>query len=172
MLGKFYPARATACKHGRCAAFFKPCKKLGRFFHYGQIRSHVHIEALYVAELLYSRNHFALHVGADGQTESLPQSRPYGRRREENDFLFGIDYSPPHVRDGALFIQRADGAGDNALTAIYAGRKRQRNVERRAYDFGVTPVFGTYCADSLLLARGDATRTHDAFGVIPHNRRG
>ena len=137
------------------------------FFHNGEVGGNVHIKALDIAELSDCGNHFPLDVSADGQSERFSQSRPYRRSSEEHDFLFGVDYRAPDVGDVTLFIERAHGAGNDALSAIHAGRMRQRNVVRRTYGFGVSPVFRTYRTYRLIGAGRNAPCTHNAFAVIP-----
>ena len=170
MFEEFYPRGAAAREHGRGAAALYPVYKLGRLLHYREVGGDIHVEALYVAELFYGGDHLALHVCAYGQTERLSQSCAHGGCGVEHHLLFIVYDCAPYVGHGRLFVQRAHGAGDYALAAVYAGSEREGYVVRRADNLCITPVFGAYRAYRLVLARRNAAGAEYALRIVPYHR--
>ena len=163
MFEELDPRGAAACEHRRSAAVFKPGYELRGLLHNGEVGGYVHIETLYVAELLYGGDHFALHIGAYGQAERLSKRCADGRRGIEYHLLFIVDYRAPDIGHGRLFVERAYGAGHYALSAVYAGREGKRHIVGRAYDLCIAAVFGAYCSYRLVFARSHAARAEYAL---------
>ena len=164
------PSGAAGGNHRQYAAVLDAVDQLGALLHNGKVRAEIGIEYLVKAQAAHGGHHFAGNAGADGQAKFLAQGGADGGRGLNADDLFRIGQGGPYFIDFALFMQRAYGAGFNALAAVHTGAVRQGFAEGRAYR-GVKAAFGHADGADLLyiLADGDAAAAMDALGVVAHD---
>ena len=88
--------------------------------------------------------------------------------------LIGISDRIPYIVDIALFIERADRTGNDALSASYAAGRVQPFIKGRTYTHVETAADLADRADLLhVVAGGDAAQALDALVVVAHYiRRG
>ena len=169
LLHELDPRGAAGGEHGHRLARLDAVDELARLFHDGQVRGHVHVEHFAGTQAADRGDHLALNVGADGHIERLAQRRADGGRREEHDLLGRIRERLPDLVDRGALGERADGAGDDALTAAHAHRFKEGHIERAADMHVEAAPDGTDRVDVLLSARRDAAHAVDALVVVSHH---
>ena len=171
---KFDPCGTAGGKHGHGLTRLNAVDEFACLFHDGQICGNVHVEHFAGSQTADRGDHLAFNVGADGHIERLAQRRADGGRRKEHDLLGRVCERLPDLVDRGALGERADGAGDDALTAAHAHRLIQGHIERAADMHVEAASDGTDRVDVLLSARRDAAHAVDALVVVSHDvgRRG
>ena len=172
LLDELDPRGAARGEHGHGLARLDAVDELARLLHDGEVGGDVHVEHMVGAEAADGCHHLALDVGADGHIERFAQRRADGGRREEHDLLGGVGERLPHVLDGGIFGEGADGAGDDALTAAHADGLGKGHIERRTDVDVEASADGADGVDVLLAAGGDAAHAVDALVVVSDDVRG
>ena len=167
------PTGRAGGDEGEVLAFLHSFEEFGSFFHDGKVCGEVHIVNAVEAETLESGNHLAFGVNAGFDAEAFAEGCTDGGSGADRNVLGGIIDRIPNLRGVVLFVERAYGAGNDTLTAGYAGGGSERIFVCGA-DYGIkAAVEGFDNTDALhVLTSSDATAAKDTFVVVTNEESG
>ena len=167
------PSGAARGHKRELAAVLDAVKKLCSLFKNCKVSGEVHVVYAVKAESLESSNHLAFHVCAGFVAEAFADCCTNGRSAADSNVLCGIADCVEDLLGVVLFVDRADGAGNNALTAVDAGCFSEVLFERAA-DLGVvTAVYSADGTDALeLVAGSNAAAAEDTLVVVTNEGNG
>ena len=168
MLAELDPAGRTGGDHGQRAFVLDALQKLRCFLPNGKIGCKVGIKHTVKAEAPQRSRHFALNIGAHGQSERFAKRCTDCGGGVHDDGLFRIAQRRKHFLCVIMLHERAGRTGDHALPACHAGSLAQL-LFKCAADIGIKSAL--VCADHadrLCGAACHAAAAENAFVVVTH----
>ena len=167
------PTGRAGGDEGEVLAFLHSFKEFGSFFHDGKVCGEVHIVNAVEAETLESGNHLAFGVNAGFNAEAFAESCADGGSGADRNVLGGIVDRIPNLSGIILFVESAYGAGNDTLTAGYAGGGSERIFVCGA-DYGVEATVECFDnADALhILTSCNTTAAEDTLVVVTNEEGG
>ena len=167
------PTGRAGGDEGEVLAFLHSFKEFGCFFHDGKVCGEIHVVNAVEAETLERGNHLAFGINTGFDAEAFAQGCADGRRGADRNVLGGIVDCIPNLIGIVLFVERAYGAGNDTLTAGYAGGGSKRIFISSADNGIKTAVESFDDTDALhILTSSYATAAKDTFVVVTNEESG
>jgi len=165
----FNPTGRARSDEGERTVALKTFDKFGAFFHDGDVSSNVNVNNRVEAESVESCNHLTFNVCTDRHIEAFAEgSSDSGSGSNDNVFV-GIGKSVPNFLSVVFFVDSANGAVNNALTASDTGNVFEVEAESGT-DVGYEASFvSADNANALnVVTNSNATTAKNAFIVISY----
>ena len=163
------PTGRAGSDEGKRTFAVKTFDKFCAFFHDGDVSRNVNINNRVEAESVKSCNHFTFNIGADGHVKAFAEGCSDSGSGSNNNVFIGIGESIPNLPSVVLFVDSANGAVNNALTASDTGNVFKVETESGT-DIGYEASFiSADNANALnVLTHSNATTAKNAFIVISY----
>ena len=167
------PARTAAGEKRQLPAVKLSLQEFRGLLHDGQVRREIRVKDRIESQASHCRAHLAFHVSADGEIEHFPETGPdAGRCLDDNIFLRVIKRLP-HPVLMELLMECAGGTGDDALSAVDAGRAVQLRVKGAAHVGGESTLRDADGGNALVgRTDRDASAAENTLIVVPHHMGG